>query len=168
MPNHFEWEGGSPSLPRQVNKVNKETKMRFKIVDVVGKPEYEVDTAMNVRAVAMERGEAVCLDVVNLDGNRISQPVTANLAFFQGVTAQGIPPGDEGPVVRRGITEALVYSDATRAIAVGDVLIPVTGESYLVYENSFDPDYPAKCVAAEVVATTAISTAKLRKVYLNV
>jgi hypothetical protein len=139
--------------------------MRFKIIDTFGKPEYTVDTLKNVRVEASKAGAPMCYDITLADGNGVTMPVTANLAFFAGIGSRSINPSEEGDVVRRGVCKALVTNQT--AVAVGDILIPADSKEHLIRSGAGNAASSGPVIALQVYATTADPTAALKTVYVK-
>lgn len=139
---------------------------------VVGDDQAEVGYARvkNVFAGTLNKGDSVVWDVSAPDGVRVSKPASATLSLFVGVLIAALAQNAIGLVQSYGYnTAAFVTNDATQAVAAGDILIPVNGQTYLARSAASDGKtgfvYAAESVAA--ITTTTLAAAALKKVFIR-
>lgn len=136
---------------------------------VVGDDQAEVGFARikNVSGGALAQGDAVVWDITAPDGVRVSKPATATLSLFVGVLLAALANGGYGPVQCYGYcASAKVSNDTSQAIAAGDILIPVNGQTYLNRSAASDGK-SGFIYAAEAFATATTPAAALKKVFIR-
>jgi len=93
----------------------------------------------NVMGAVQTAGHAMVLDTATFDGLRVAKPATATLSLLVGIANQNIADSAYGVAQLYGYCPAAsVMNHTTQAIAAGDILIPVDGQSYLARSGASD------------------------------
>lgn len=109
---------------------------------------------LNNQASALSDGDAVAWNTSSPDGVRTTQPVTATLSLFVGLSEGSIAASAYGLAQAYGYkSTASVTNTTNTAIVAGDILIPVTSVDYLNRSGASDGK------TGFVFAAAAVSTA---------
>jgi hypothetical protein len=142
----------------------------------IADPERAFRVAYNASGATILRGYPVCLDIATLDGKpRITTPLTAgsmsNLSLFYGVAFEDILSGAEGRIQRDGYCDyALVANHPSTNTVIGDLLLCLTGQTYLQRgaAGAAAPSYLGGAFSLEVIIANATITPVVRKIWLRV
>lgn len=122
----------------------------------------------NVSGSTLSAGASVVYELgTNLDGVRVTTPATATLSAFAGVTIESVANNAKGRVRLYSYqAEAYVTNDTSVAIAAGDILIPVNGQTFLGRSAASDGK-TGFVIAGEAFATATTPAVALKKVLLR-
>ena len=122
----------------------------------------------NVSGGSRSAGQTIVWDISSsVDGVRVTVPATATLSLFRGVLAETIADSAYGKSQLHGYKAAAsVTNDTSTAIAAGDILIPVDGQTYLARSAASDGK-TGFVYAAAAVATGATPAAANVKVLIR-
>jgi len=95
--------------------------------------EILLSVVKNVNGGTLSAGAACVYELgTNMDGVRVTTPATATLGAFAGVTVEAIADQTKGRIRLYGFqSQIYVTNDTSNAIAAGDILIPVNGQTWL-------------------------------------
>lgn len=122
----------------------------------------------NVSGATCTAGYAVVWDISSsVDGVRVTVPATATLSLFRGIAVETMADSAYGKVQVHGYcSAAYLTNDTSQAVAAGNILIPVNGQSYLDYSAASDGK-SGFAFAAEAFATATTPAAANKKVLIR-
>ena len=110
---------------------------------------------LNNQVVALGDGDSVAWNVTTPDGVRTTQPVSATLSLFVGLSDGAIAAAGYGLAQAYGFKSVASVTNTTdTAIVAGDILIPVTAVDYLNRSAASDGKTGFVFAAAAVATAT--------------
>jgi hypothetical protein len=123
---------------------------------------------LNNQSSSVTDGEAVVWNISSPDGVRTTQPVSATLNLLVGLADGTIAASAYGLAQAYGYkASASVSSNATTAIAAGDVLVPVNAADYLAWSATGTALAAGVVYAAEAVVTDSTPVPGATKVFIR-
>ena len=115
----------------------------------------------NSQAAATADGDALVWNTSSPDGVKTTQPLTATLSLFVGISDGAIGAAAYGLAQAYGYkTYGLITNNTTVAVAAGDILIPVDQANYLNRSAASDGKTGFVFAAAAVATATTPAAAK--------
>jgi hypothetical protein len=130
-----------------------------------GEHELHMLVAKNTSGSTRARGSALVWRGYDTPGE-LTQPVADRLGFLAGIAWVDMPDQATNNIVKYGFTYALVQNGLVDPILIGDILVPVVGQDYLVRGGASDGKTGFVFAAESYVASNPVVTT-LRKVLVK-